>query len=461
MAVCISTFRTGRGDDVQLALGLLWQRKHGALVGEDAVADAHRVAASAKSTHVVIGKADADGSVEIVGHGVLPKTTGEVFSAAFAFQLSRKAQGGISIAVMALSDEECWVCAVTEGLIAAKYDLVVGRDQVIPTLDEFARQRGVTFDTIRFFGDVLSQSEEYTFTDLAQYASRECFETAQLVKVHSRVRIPKRALGLVAVLAVAGAGYEGWQQYQAIQRARATAAETASMVPEKPASVVWSEAVSAWSQEVYLTQHAAFQAVLQRMEGLRTSVAEWEIRSASCRQPPSDARWTCEVEYQRSTDSKTTANAFLAALGGTDSVQFKTLTTATLTFSVEKVATRIEVKDLPDRDAIDLSVLSGLQFSAGKFRSVGNRPVFAAVMIPLPKKEDGSPYQLDRNKVRPLILSADVNVSGPVRSLHLLKDLPISWSQFVITFRPDVKPNGKESMVSFDSLKGVVYAAKH
>jgi hypothetical protein len=443
-------------------LGLKWKRiVTGSSNPAEGMDVARKTAAEGKSGHMLVDR-DATGKVRSVGHGSLgKKAPAKVLSLAVAFARQFKQIDKAMIALRLPGTDEgealVWVCGVSDGVVYQNTDVVVRSSAV---MEQISRMTGrFESGTVEFYGDFLDESHPMSQSDLMGWAlSNE--EECRLQKVGVNFSVPRPVRigvgGLLAILVVQH-GFDWFHSYrEAKLRAAEAALRTADMTPQE----VWAKSVSTWLSTSDVAPPTTLEDLFQTVGQISFDVVHWKLQGLECTR--SGARWNCKATYNRDEVARADSMSFLAALPRGWDVTWTGLNAADVKFSVACRSAKFDLKHAPKVDEIYLPLLSKLQRYSKAFtkREGSVLGSFGAVEIPMPKRSDGTAYVVDPKLLKPTIMVAPVSLSGPLRSMFLLMDQPISWNSVALKVDMKAEASVSTSALVVDELKGDVYAVR-
>ena len=445
------------GQDGQtFVIGLKWKR---IVTGStaDGTDSARKVASEHKSSHMILDR-DASKKVRAVGHGFLgKKAPAKVLSLAAAFA-HRFAQSDKAILALKLPPESpgaeplIWLCGVVDGIVYQNTDIIISKAEV-PEAVKLITNR---FDdgSVEFYGDVLSQSRPMSQAELMAQALSRAGEVV-LQKVGHSLTIPKPVLyGLVGLTAILV--FNAVHDHIVAKRlAREREAEQAQKSGDPSPQQAWGQAVDKWVSTSDVAPASSLTELLQTVGRLGLDVANWRLGSVDCTRK--GQAWRCQADYQRDADRRADSLGFQAALPGGWVPVWKGVDEVAVTFSVPCHAAKFDVKHAMTEDEIHLPLLSEIQRFSKAFdkKELGD---FAAVQIAMPKRSDGTVYVIDPQLMKPVIVSAPLTVSGPLRSAFTLLNMPISFTSLKLKVVPGTEPSLGKSALQVEELKGDVYA---
>ena len=118
---------------------------------------------------------------------------------------------------------------------------------------------------------------------------------------------------------------------------------------------------------------------------------------------------------------------------------------------------KIDLASLGSEEQVRLAVLSALQRSSKAFERK-TIDQFAAVKVEAPKRPDGTAYVMDPKAMKPVVVSAGLTLSGPIRSVLAVSSLPVSYSSINLRVGLDTEPGLAKSAIYVEEAKGTLYA---
>jgi hypothetical protein len=439
-------------------IGLKWKRLVTSSAGSaDGIDSARKVASESKSSHMILDR-DAAGKVRAVGHGSLgKKAPPKVLSlaAAFAgqFQQIDKAVIALELPRANAGDEpEIWICGVADGVVYQGTDVVVRKADVQEHVSKFTAR--FEDGSVEFYGDVIEHSQGASLDDLmARALSKEA--ECRLQRVGRSYAIPKPLRYALMGLATIFVLNLVRERYQAEQLAKQQQNDRASKVQDPSPQQAWEQAVASWIASSDVAPTSSLQDLLQTLGRLGLDVEHWKLESIDCKRK--GPQWSCDALYKRDADWRADSLTFKGALPPGWLVAWKGVDDATVTFKVPCSAGRFDPKHAKTEEQIHLPLLSELQRFSKAFdrKDLGE---FAAVQVPLPKHADGTAYVINPQVMKPIIVSAPLSVSGPLRSVFTLLDMPISFTELKLKVAGGAEPSLVKSALQVEELTGVIYA---
>jgi len=436
------------------ALGLEWKRIVVSASGAAAEQAGYETAYKAGSNRLVFSKDPKRGDVTGVGHAKLAKADFEALSLAQAFVLRHEASDR---AVVALTIEpgKVWVCAVSEGMVVNGFDFVADESDALERVSSFMKR--FPDGAVIQWGDVLPDAQVVTLDELQETATLHASDCKLVPTQKNQAAFRKMVviLGVLLLLLAAKSAFDYYKRYRAAEAAR-IAAESAA--PRINAQEAWDQGLAAWVQKSSQATPFALQQLLTGLAATPVKVAGWDLKAVDCMR--TGGRWGCVGSFERSAMTRTTTEQFLRSLPVGWEADWGSMNKAAARFGFDAQANKVSIQSLRESKATLLPLLGHLQANSRAFERVEIGSA-AAVPVELPKNPDGSAIVIDPSTVKPLVVSMEVTVAGPLRSFYKLVDQQVSWRVLRLTISNNVTPDSPEkSVLQVTEAKGEVYAIK-
>jgi hypothetical protein len=432
-----------------LAFGLQW-RSIVTSGGRDA---AVKIARTGNATHYVF-------SGQQVGFGSLP-TKGAAITAKLypAASIVARLHAGDCVYVVKIGEGEYWVALTRNGSPTSNDHFLAGDDAQALAL---ARQ---VIDQIAEDGAmpvVYSNIENSGFDDVKPASIQDIMDCAMsmdelLVKLPKQASsIPMPLLAFAGVMLIVMAGNYGYKWWTAKQRAK-LAAEMA--VVELDGPVVWARALNDWQASVAATDALGMDKVRESIAEIPVTWDGWTMTTTTCTAGLLAAGvrpWSCTAVFTRDQGGSLTRE-INAQMPTKWTVTYTPLNQMVLAWTISQSAAAIQVNKLPKSSFHTIETTSRLQ-KLERILSQSATFKFAPVVIPAPKRSDGSVYPPD--PMASGIVQAVISIQGPLRSIDaaMHANLDVAWDKYTLTYTSQSSDPSINASALSVAAAGVIYA---
>ena len=439
-------------DGRKFVAGLTWKRIVVSGSPQASEAAAYEYAAREKSNSLVFTRG-ARGEVRAVGHAKLPKNAAGALALAQALAL-RHTPHDRYISAITIGEDQVWVCAIAEGMVVNGFDLVVTTDEAIAKLQEFLAKHPQ--GSVGHYGDLSPDAEDLSIEEVEEVAISHA-DTCSFGPVKKNEAAQKKLIVIFAVVGLVVAGQYVYKQYKQYAQRKADALAESMKAPSISAQAAWDAGLAEWLATSSQAKPYALDQVLTLIGTAPAQIVGWNLRTIDCNR--SASVWACVGNYAREPELRSTTADFLAAMpagwaadwGGMDKIGAR--------FSGSAEEGKVVVAELRNAKELSLPLLGFLQNNSRAFQK---SEVGAAASVPvvIPKQPDGTAIVIDPSTVHPQVVSMEVAITGPLRSLYKLKGQPISWRVMRFALAESSSEGPGLSRLSVTDARGDIYAIK-
>lgn len=436
------------------AIGLEWKRIVVSGAGAAAEQSGYEFAHKAGSNRLTFTKDPRRGDVTGVGHAKFAKSDFDALSLAQAFALRHDPKDRAVVALR-LDPGQVWVCAISEGMVVNGYDFVASEEEARERIRELAKR--FPEGALAHWGDLLADAQIITLDELQETAVQHASDCRVVPTRKNQDALRKMLSILAALLLILGAKY-GWEHYKQYKAREAARIASEAAAPRINAQEAWNQGLAAWVEKSSQGTPVALRQLLVGLSALPVNVAGWDLKMVECSR--NGVRWGCVGSFERATATRTTTEQFLRSLPTGWEADWGGLNKASARFGFDADAHKVVIPSLRDSKETLLPLLAHLQANSRAFEKLDIGPA-AVVPVELPKNPDGSVVVIDPSTVKPIVVSMELTISGPLRSYYKLVDQQISWRVLKMSISNNVTADSPEkSMLQVTEAKGDVYAIK-
>lgn len=477
LSAATDEFLAGVPDDTALALGLTWAPMTAGLQK----ANAQSMALSAKATHLVHANGKSSvGLARISRVDVKQLAKGKVTRVMSAASLLAAIKPvGTSLVTLPISGdgeeqasgvgeeggtaengEPVWLGAVSNGVVLRGHDCIVTReraDELWQALQERYNGNASRFD----------ETSGFAWSDLVELARDRQPDSAATMSLLLPVKagslgllrtIPRPAKYLGVFL-----GCAALIQYLIIPIAHYEIAKyKRAHGPKVDSRSMWEAAYHQWAMTHKAAGRRAGEQVLAALGHVPTSIANWDMSTASCEMDTPRNRWKCAVSYRwpsTGVGSTASTNALFASSAPKDwELDWSPMASVTGRFFVRAETSTLDTAHLQTEAWHLVHSVSYLQ-RFDRVLSLSSKPLtkFARVPIQAPRLQGGQVVPAPAGMRFPLV--AKVTVDGPLRTMvGKMIDMPdVSWQKVNVSIDSNVKPDRNKSELKA-TLQGEIYA---
>lgn len=437
-----------------IALGLTWKRivVSGSAAASEAAAYEHARQAGSNSLVFTRG---SRGEVRAVGHAKLAAKDQGALSLAQALTQRHDHRNRYICAIRLPEDPGlAWVCAVAEGLVVNGFDVVVEVEDAQSRVRDFVAK----FDlgTVSIYGDVDEEAEPLSIEDLVDIATEQ-IDICAFSPVKKNAAAQRKLLVIFLVLLGVVAAQYGYGHYKEYRRKRAEALAESLKKPSISAQQAWDRGLAAWVASSSQATPFALDQVLALVGQAPTELVGWELKTVDCNRAATT--WGCVANYERIAETRATTQDFLRAMPKGWAADWGGMNKVAARFSGPAEAAPVVISSLQEAKALSLPLLGYLQNHSRAFTKA---EVGAAASVPVdvPKQPDGTAIVIDYSTVKPAVVSMEVAINGPLRSMYKLKGQPVSWRVLKLALSTNTGDGPSVSRLNVTDARGDLYAVK-
>jgi hypothetical protein len=432
-----------------LAIGLQWKR----IATSGGRLDATKMAREAGATHYIF-------SSQQLGMGVLPTgtdTDARLFPAAL---VAARQLHGASIVALKIAETDYWLAETHNGaptstdLLLTDVDDAVVLERVRQLIDKSGSVGQITVHT-NITDHGLQGAKSY---DLAELFNAVLGDGDKLqVLPAPGFSIPKPVMGVAATAILLLLGQQGYKEYENWNRARMAAL---NQIAEVDPDQAWVEAIEAWERGITAPTGTGLLAARESLDQVALDWEGWQLQLAQCTAgvPLANVRtWSCHAKYKRE-PAGVVNREMERKLPPGRTITWEPLGGMLVSWSVRVPAQTIKQAALPKPDFFNVEAASRLQILQP---ALGGEILFAfaPVVIPAPKKKDGTALPMNPHAAG--LLASSLAIKAPLRSIDALiaADIPADWKQLSITYKPGLQARIDASAVMAEA-KGDLYAKR-
>jgi hypothetical protein len=418
-----------------LAIGVRWKR----IASAGGRQDAWRIAREASASHAVF-------QGQQLGMGVMPQGVDRSTRVYPAALIAARHLGGNNLVALRIDAGFYWICETHSGQPTDVDEVLHGVDDaaVLARIRQLIERNAALGGPIPLHTNIEDTglpTRSLELSDLFGSVLTDADQIAPLPKATPSIPKPVLVAGGVVVLVLAG--QHGLKKYEMWQRAKELAARQAEMVDPTQA---WNEAIATWERGVAAPDSRGLMAVRAELDKLPVEWLGWRLERADCSAAQfngSMRTWTCQASYKRGPLGVTNQQLVSKIPAGWSAVWLP-LGALRVSWTVQQPARQIAVAQLRKPEFFNIEVASRIQEIAS---AVGPDLsfVFAPVVIPAPKQQDGSAIPADPRAAG--LQSAALVIKAPLRSLDALmaSEVEASFKSLSLIYAAEAESDMKSS----------------